>query len=109
MRSASLLTRSSSGPKWPFWPLSRRLSCVGPCDCVALGHGTLRRVLVGVETRTRVDLLAVAEPEPLRRGLDVLVAAAGEVHQQQGFSAEFLAEHQCPGQGVRRLDRRDDA
>ena len=34
-----------------------------------------------------VDLLAVAEPEPARRGLDVLVAAAGQVHQQQRVRA----------------------
>ena len=66
-------------------------------------------LLVGVQARARVDVVAVAEAEPARRRLDVLVAAAGEVDQQQRVRAQLPAQHQRTGQRVRRLDRRDDA
>ena len=47
--------------------------------------------------------------EPLRRGVHVLVAAAGQVDQDQAVRAEFAADLQRAGQRVRRLDGRDDA
>src|SRR5688500_16413003 len=111
MRSASWLTRSPrsrEGRSGHYGP-----SCRLPC--VLAGHGlvvadrALGGLLVGVEAGAGIDPVAVAEAEPPRRRLDVLVATAGEVHQEQRVRAEFLAEHHRPGQGVRGLDRRDDA
>ncbi len=46
--------------------------------------------------------------EPACRDVDILVAAPGEVHQQQGLRAEFGAQLQRAGQRVRGFDRRDD-
>src|SRR5260221_10077408 len=47
-------------------------------------------------------------PEPLGGDIHVLVAAAGQVHQQQRVGAELRSELERPGQRVRGLDRRDD-
>ena len=47
--------------------------------------------------------------EPLRRGVDVLVPATGQVDQDHPVGPELAAQPQRARDRVRRLDRRDDA
>ena len=49
------------------------------------------------------------QAEPLRGCLDILVAAAGQVHHDDRPAAHLDAQLERTGHRVRRLDRRDDA
>jgi hypothetical protein len=60
-------------------------------------------------TREVMPWPLVVETEPARRRVHVLVAASREADGDEGVGSELAAQPQRAGEGVRGLDRRDDA
>jgi len=57
----------------------------------------------------RIVRRSLQQAEPARRGVDVLVAASGEVDEEESVGAELPAHLHGAGQCVAGLQRRDDA
>ena len=81
-----------------------RLDGVAPTltACTPIALGARRR-------RPRASASSSSSPNQAAAVCDVLVAAAGEVDQQDGVAAELAADLHGAGQGVRGLDGGDDA
>src|SRR5579862_4709474 len=94
-------------------------SAARPCFLSAAKRASMRVVLIATRRRDFPRRKTTSAPCPSssrrplfqmpRYALKVLVAAAGEVNHHQVILGFVRRQVQHPGDGVRRLERRDDA